>query len=112
MASKENKTITIMWKLEIMTPLGNINLNKIFEKIVSMFMKQRYGHAFQPIKGCFALTSISVTNLRNKYPILQHMDKEKKQMCQSSCLVGFLFDRRSLKIGALMWREFSHVTGL
>jgi hypothetical protein len=57
-ASKENKTRTSMWKLEIMTPLSNINLNKILEKIRCMFMKQRCGHAFQPIKGCFALTSI------------------------------------------------------
>jgi hypothetical protein len=34
-----------------------------------------------------------------KYPILQHMGKEKKQMCQGSCLMGFLFDHKSLKIG-------------
>ncbi len=27
------------------------------------------------------------------------MGKEKKQMCQSSCSVGFSFDHRSLKIG-------------
>jgi len=41
-----------------MTPLCNISLSKILEKIACMFMKQRCGHAFQPIKGCFALTSI------------------------------------------------------
>jgi hypothetical protein len=41
-----------------MTPLGNINLNKILEKIAHMFMKQNCGQAFQPLKGCFALTSI------------------------------------------------------
>jgi hypothetical protein len=39
-----------------MTPLGNISLNKILEKIARMFMKQNYGHAFQLIKRCFALT--------------------------------------------------------
>jgi hypothetical protein len=39
-----------------MTPLGNINLNKILEKIAHMFMKQNCGHAFQPLKGCFTLT--------------------------------------------------------
>jgi hypothetical protein len=44
--------------MEIMTPLGNINLNKILEKIACMFMKQNYGHAFQLVKGCYALTSI------------------------------------------------------
>jgi hypothetical protein len=57
-ASKENKRRTNMWKLETVTPLGNINLNKIFKKIECMFMKQRCGHAFQLIKGCFALTSV------------------------------------------------------
>jgi hypothetical protein len=41
-----------------MTPLGNISLNKILKKIARMFMKQSYGHAFQLIKGCFALTCI------------------------------------------------------
>ncbi len=41
-----------------MTPLGNINLNKILEKIAHMFMKQSYGDAFQVVKGCSALTSI------------------------------------------------------
>ncbi|KAH9535346.1 hypothetical protein CY35_17G047400 [Sphagnum magellanicum] len=35
-----------------------------------------------------------------KYPILQHMGKEKKEMCQGSCLMGFLLDHKSLKIGA------------
>jgi hypothetical protein len=34
-----------------MTPLGNISLNKILEKIARMFMKQSYGHAFQLVKG-------------------------------------------------------------
>ncbi len=28
-----------------------------------------------------------------KYPILQHMGKEKKQMCESSCSIGFSFCR-------------------
>ncbi len=41
-----------------MTPLGNISLNKILEKIAHMFMKQSYGHAFQLIKGCYVLTCI------------------------------------------------------
>jgi len=36
----------------------------------------------------------------DKYPILQHMGKEKKQMCQGSCSMGFSFDHRSLKTGA------------
>jgi len=55
-ASKEN--ITSIWKLEIMTPLNNISLNKILEKIAHMFVKQSYGHALQLIKGCYALTCI------------------------------------------------------
>jgi 3,4-dihydroxy 2-butanone 4-phosphate synthase len=29
------------------------------------------------------------------------MGKEKKQMCQGSCSMGFSLDHRSLKIGAL-----------
>jgi len=40
-----------------MTPLSNISLNKILEKIAHVFMKQSCGHAFQLIKGCYALTS-------------------------------------------------------
>jgi hypothetical protein len=80
-----------------MTPLGNINLNKIIEKIAHMSMKQKCGQAFQPIKGCYILTSINATNLMDKYPILHHMGKEKKQMCS----IGFSLDHRSLKTGAL-----------
>jgi 3,4-dihydroxy-2-butanone 4-phosphate synthase len=38
-------------------------------------------------------------NLTEKYPILQHMGKEKKQMCQGSCSIGFLLDHKNLKIG-------------
>jgi hypothetical protein len=38
--------------------LGSITLNKILEKIAHMFMKQNYGHAFQLVKGCFALIGI------------------------------------------------------
>jgi hypothetical protein len=41
-----------------MTPLGKISLDKILEKIVRMFMKQSYGHAFQLIKRCYTLISI------------------------------------------------------
>jgi hypothetical protein len=41
-----------------MTPMGNINLNKILKKITHMFMKQNCGQIFQPLKGCFALTDI------------------------------------------------------
>jgi hypothetical protein len=55
-----------MWKLKIMTPLGNISLNKIFKKIPCMFMKQRCGHAFQPIKGCFVLKCIKRWELNGK----------------------------------------------
>jgi hypothetical protein len=44
------KTNTSIWKLETMTPLANISLNKILEKIALMFMKQRCGHAFQLVK--------------------------------------------------------------
>jgi 3,4-dihydroxy 2-butanone 4-phosphate synthase len=36
-------------------------------------------------------------NLTDKYPILQHMGKEKKQMCQGSCSMGFSLDHKSLK---------------
>jgi hypothetical protein len=53
-----------------MTHLGNNNLNNIFEKIAHMFMKQNYGQAFQPIKGCYALTCIRRYDLTKKYPIL------------------------------------------
>jgi hypothetical protein len=49
-----------------MTPLGNISLNKIIEKIARMFMKQSYGHAFQLIKRCFTLTSIRCYELNGK----------------------------------------------
>jgi hypothetical protein len=49
-----------------MTPLGNISLNKILEKNVCMFMKQSYGHAFQLIKGCYALTGIRCYKLNGK----------------------------------------------
>ncbi len=52
------KTRTSIWKLETMTPLSNISLNKIFEKIACMFMKQNYGHVFQLVKGCYALIGI------------------------------------------------------
>jgi len=38
--------------------LGDISLNNIFLKIAYMFMKQSYGHAFQQVKGCYALISI------------------------------------------------------
>ncbi len=65
MASKK-KTKTSIWKLKTMTPLGNISLNKIFEKIALMFMKQSYGHAFQQVKGCFTLTSIRCYELNGK----------------------------------------------
>jgi len=44
--------------MEIMTPLGNTNLNKILEKIAHMFMKQNCGQAFQLFKGCYVLTCI------------------------------------------------------
>jgi hypothetical protein len=52
------KTRTSIWKMEIMTPLGNINLNKILEKIAHMFMKQNCGQTFQLLKGCYAFTCI------------------------------------------------------
>ncbi|KAH9555771.1 hypothetical protein CY35_08G133200 [Sphagnum magellanicum] len=39
--------------------------------------------------------------IKEKYPILQHMGKEKKQMFQGSCSMGFSFDHRSLKTGVL-----------
>ncbi len=49
--------------MEIMTPLGNINLNKILEKIAHMFMKQNCGQAFQLFKRCYALTYIKYYEL-------------------------------------------------
>ncbi|CAK9235353.1 unnamed protein product [Sphagnum troendelagicum] len=45
------------------------------------------------------ICTFSFPFIGEKYPILQCMGKENKQMCQSSCSVGFLFDHRSLKIG-------------
>jgi hypothetical protein len=41
-----------------MTPLGNIDLNKILKKIAHIFMKQNYGQTFQLVKRRFALTGI------------------------------------------------------
>jgi hypothetical protein len=49
-----------------MTPLGNISLNKILEKIAHKFMKQNYGHAFQLIKWCYVLTGIRCYKLNGK----------------------------------------------
>jgi hypothetical protein len=49
-----------------MTPLGNISINKILKKIAHMFMKQSYGHAFQLIKRCFALTCMRGYELNGK----------------------------------------------
>jgi hypothetical protein len=46
------KIETNIWKLKIMTPLVNISLNKILQKITHLFMKQNCGHAFQLVKGC------------------------------------------------------------
>jgi hypothetical protein len=52
--SKENKNKYL--EVRNYDPLGYINLNKIFEKIARMFMKQNCGNAVQAIKGCFILT--------------------------------------------------------
>jgi hypothetical protein len=77
-ASRENKRITNKWKLEIVTPLGNINLNKIFQKIECMFMKQRCGHAFQLVKGCFVLTCVKRYELNEEVSnIAMHGQGEK-----------------------------------
>ncbi len=54
MECKENKNKYL--EVGNYDPLGYINLNKIFEKIAHMFMKQNYGNVIQPIKGCFILT--------------------------------------------------------
>jgi hypothetical protein len=60
-----------------MTPLGNISLNKILEKISCMFMKQNYGHAFQLIKGCYVLTGIRHCKLNGEVSnIATHGKKE------------------------------------
>jgi hypothetical protein len=83
-----------------MTPLGNINLNKILEKIARMFMKRSYGHAFQLVKGCYALTNIRRYKLNGEASNIVAQGKEKKHMCQGSCLMGFLLDHKNLKIGA------------
>jgi hypothetical protein len=77
-ASKENKRRTSMWKLEIVTPLGNINLNKIFKKNECMFMKQRCEHAFQLVKGCFTLTGVKRYELNEEVSnIATHGQGEK-----------------------------------
>jgi hypothetical protein len=44
---------------------------------------------------------LNVTNLTDKYPILQQMGREKKQMCQGSCSTRFSLDHKSLRTGAL-----------
>jgi hypothetical protein len=61
-----------------MTLLGNINLNKILEKIARMFMKQSCGQAFQLIKGCSALISIKHYKLNGKvFDIVTHAKGEE-----------------------------------
>jgi hypothetical protein len=75
------KTRTSIWKLEIMTPLGNISLNKIQEKIARMFMKQSYGHAFQLVKGCSAFTCIRHYELNGEVSnIVAHGKGEEANM--------------------------------
>jgi len=49
-----------------MTSLGNINLNKIFEKIAHMFMKQNCEQAFQLVKRCYALIGIKCYELNEE----------------------------------------------
>jgi hypothetical protein len=63
-ASKENKNKYL--EVGNYDPLGYISLNKILEKIGHMFMKQNYGNAFQPIKGCYVLTCIRHYKLNGK----------------------------------------------
>jgi len=46
------------------------------------------------------LKCIKRYELNKEVPILQHVGKEKKQMCQGLCSMGFSLDHRSLKIGA------------
>jgi len=62
--SKENKNKYL--EVGNYDPLGYINLNKIFEKIARMFMKQNYGNAIQPIKRCFILTCTRHYKLNGK----------------------------------------------
>jgi hypothetical protein len=58
-ASKENKNKYLeAMKLETMTLMSNISLNKILEKIPCMFVKQNYGHVFQLVKRCYVLIGI------------------------------------------------------
>ncbi len=55
-----SNTKTSIWKLE------TISLNKILKKIERMFMKQNNGHAFQLVKGCYALTCIRCYELNGE----------------------------------------------
>jgi len=45
------------------------------------------------------------------WQILLRMWKGKKQMCKSSCSMGFSLDHKTWKLMPFMWREVSHVVG-
>ncbi len=83
-----------------MTPVSNISLNKILEKIPCMFMKQNYGHVFQLVKRCYVLIGIRHYELNGEVSNIVAHGKKKEQMCQGSCSVGFSLYHMSLKIGA------------
>ncbi len=84
------KTRTNIWKLENMTPLGNISLNKILEKFAHMFMKQSYGHAFQFIKRCYVLTSIRCYKLNGEVSNIAAHGKGEEACVPRLMLSGIL----------------------
>jgi hypothetical protein len=65
-------------------------------------------HSWPAPFHAFAL--VASPRLRS-WQILQHMRKEKKQMCQNSYSMGFSLDYKTWKLMSLMWREVSYVVG-
>ncbi len=84
------KTRTSIWKLENMIPSGNINLNKILEKIAHIFMKQSCGHAFQFIKRCYVLTSIRCYKLNGEVSNIATHGKGEETYVPRLMLSGIL----------------------
>ncbi len=52
---------------------------------------------FNKSKNVLLWQVLGIMNLTKEYSILHHMGKEKKEMCQGSCSMGFLLDHKSLK---------------
>ncbi|KAH8935219.1 hypothetical protein BDL97_17G017800 [Sphagnum fallax] len=95
--SKEAKT-NLFFRTTFLSPLFLKTLRIKARGELYIFVAHEVASTFSFI---FIGEVIGATNLSETYPLLQHMGKEKKQMCQGSCSMGFLFDHRSLKTSAL-----------